>query len=306
MRDSAPLWVSLSASAIRALPFGRYQAANALARFAGPPFLAQLPSDLGRSSFVCDLRDTISREVCFTGRYEPQETQLALRLLAPGATVADVGANWGYFTLVCAYRVGPTGRVLALEPHPRLVSMLGENVTANRLPQVDVIRAAAGAAPGTMAFVGFDERGGNSGVSRAVRGTERADFESPVAALDTLLDERGVGRVDLVKLDIEGGENAALRGMSRGLADRRYRFVLLECHPQELAHAGASVDECLSSLVRAGYRGWRIDHSPSMHRRAAVQRVPTAELLVPVEDAHGGADVWPHFLWAAPDEALPE
>jgi hypothetical protein len=128
MTDRAPLWVSLSASAIRTLPFGRYHLANVLARFSPGPFRAHLPSDLGGAAFVCDLQDTISREVCFTGRYEPQETQLALRLLKPGMSVVDVGANWGYFSLVSAHCVGPTGRVLSLEPHPRLSSMLAENV----------------------------------------------------------------------------------------------------------------------------------------------------------------------------------
>ena len=306
MRDSAPLWVSLSASTIRALPFGRYHAANVLARFAGRPFLARLPSDLGRSTFVCDLHDTIAREVCFTGRYEPQETQLALRLLGPGMTVVDVGANWGYFTLVCAYRVGSTGRVLALEPHPRLVSLLGENVTANRLSHVEAIQLAAGAAAGSTPFVGFDEREGNWGVSRAARATDPVDFEARTVALDELLDERRIDRVNLVKVDIEGAEVEALQGMSAGLMGGRYRYVLLECHPHELAERRVSIDDCLSPLVRAGYRGWRIDHSPAMHRRAAARQVPTGELLTALGTGGATAEAWPHFLFAAPGEAAPE
>jgi FkbM family methyltransferase len=306
MRNSTPLWVSWSATAIRALPFGRYQAANALARFAGSPFLAQLPPDLGRSRFVCDLRDTIAREVCFTGRYEPQETQLAVRLLGYGMTVVDVGANWGYFTLICAHRVGSVGRVVALEPHPRLVSMLRENLTVNQLSHVDVIQAAAGAKAGTVAFVGFDERDGNSGISRAAQPADRVDFLSPVVAVDALLDSRGLERVDLLKLDVEGGELAALDGMSEGLTRARYRFVLLECHPHELRRGGKSVEDCLSPFVRAGYRGWRIDHSPAMHRRAAALQVPSSELLTPLDRSGSTIDVWPHFLWAAPGEILPE
>src|SRR5262249_47379079 len=102
----SPFWVSFSSSAIRAMPFGRYRLANALARFSSKPFLARLPQDLGGASFVCDLQDSIAREVCFTGRYEPQETHIARMLLQGGMTVVDVGANWGYFTLVCAHLVG--------------------------------------------------------------------------------------------------------------------------------------------------------------------------------------------------------
>jgi len=309
MRDPAPLWVSLSASAIRTLPFGRYHLANALARFAGTPFLARLPPDLGGSSFVCDLHDTISREVCFTGRYEPQETQLALRLLGPGMVVADVGANWGYFTLVCAHLVGRIGRVIALEPHPRLATMLAENVGSNALSQVEVLRVAAGAtsfgAGESRAFVGFDEQGGNWGVSRAAQGAEVPDFEAQVVALDALLDDRQAGRIDLVKIDIEGAEAEALRGMEAGLERHRYRYVLVECHPAGLAHMGASVEQCLTPLRRAGYRGWHIDHSAAMHRRAAGATVPTAELIAPIDESVLASDHWPHLLWAAPGEALP-
>jgi FkbM family methyltransferase len=306
MRDTAPLWVSWSATAIRALPFGRYHAANALVRFAGEPFLARLPPDLGGGTFACDLHDTIAREVCFTGRYEPQETQLASRLLGPGMTVADVGANWGYFTLLCAHRVGATGRVLALEPHPRLVTLLAGNVGRNGLSQVEVLRVAAGAAAGSTPFVGFDERGGNWGVSRAARGNDLTDFEAPAATLDGLLDERRLDRVDLVKIDIEGAEVDALQGMTAGLMRGRYRYALVECHPLELKERGASVGDCVAPFARAGYRAWQIDHSPEMHRRAGAGPVPVSELLSAVEPGAASSERWPHFLFAAPGEAAPE
>lgn len=307
MRDRPPVWVTLSAATIRRLPFGRYHLANALVRFAGAPFLAHLPADLGGYSFVCDLHDTISREVCFTGRYEPQETQLAMRLLGPGMVVADVGANWGYFTLVCASLVGENGRVIALEPHPRLASMLSENVADNfSVSQVvDVHRVAAGASAESKAFIGFDDHGGNWGVSRVAQGSEVPDFESRSVALDALLDDCQVGRVDLVKIDIEGAEADAIRGMAAGLDRHRYRYVLIECHPAELARIGTSLEQCLTPFRRAGYRGWHIDHSAEMHRRAASGAVPTADLLAPIDDRVLASDHWPHLLWAAPGETLP-
>jgi FkbM family methyltransferase len=304
MREQ-PFWVSCSSSAIRRLPFGRYQLANALARFAGQPFRAQLPGDLGRLSFVCDLRDTIAREVCFTGRYEPQETLLAQALLGPGMVVVDVGANWGYFTLVCAPLVTGRGRVIALEPHPRLAAMLARNVQENRLQQVAVHRVAAGARSATTAFVGFDEAGGNWGVSRAAHRAEVAEFESATVAIDAFLDDGDVGRVDLIKIDIEGAEADAIGGMADGLSRHRYRFALVECHPAELARIGRSVAECLAPFRTAGYRGWHVDHSPEMHRRAASGAVPFGELLAPIDERVLASDDWPHLLWAAPGEALP-
>jgi FkbM family methyltransferase len=307
MRDRPPVWVSLAAFAIRRLPFGRYQMANALGRFAGAPFLASLPGELGGFRFICDLHDTISREVCFTGRYEPQETQLVQRLIGPGMVVVDVGANWGYFTLVCANLVGPSGSVIALEPHPRLASMLSANIAGDiTLSEVvDAYRVAAGALAESKGFVGFDDRDGNWGVSRGARGAEVADFESQTVAIDAFLDDCQEGRVDLVKIDIEGAEADAIRGMATGIEHHRYRYVLLECHPAELARMGTSVEQCLVPFRRAGYRGWHIDHSAEMHRRAARRAVPTADLLAPIDDRVLASDQWPHLLWAAPGEALP-
>jgi FkbM family methyltransferase len=185
--------------------------------------------------------------------------------------------------------------------------MLQANVAATSFVSqvVDVHRVAAGATPGSKAFVGFDERDGNWGVSRAARDAEVPDFESRTVALDAFLDDCHVDRVDLVKLDIEGAETDVIRGMAIGLERHRYRYVILECHPVELARAGTSVEQCVAPIRRAGYRGWHIDHSADMHRRAAQGVVPTAELLAPIDDRVLASDHWPHLLWAAPGEALP-
>ena len=130
------------------------------------------------------------------------------------------------------------------------------------------------------------------------------DFASQTVAIDTFLDECKVGRVDLIKVDIEGAEGHAIRGMGDGLLRHRYRYALVEYHPAELTRIGTSVAECLAPF-RAGYRGWHIDHSPEMHRRAASGAVPAAELLAPLDERVLGSDDWPHLLWVAPGEALP-
>jgi len=305
MPDVAPAWVTLSASAVRALPFGRYRAANLLASFATGPFVMRLPEDVGGYQFVCDLRDAICREACFTGRYEPQETQIAARLLRPGMTVVDVGANWGYFTLLAAHLAGPSGRVVALEPHPALAAMLAENVRLNRLEQVEWHGAAAGRARGIAPLIGFDEAGGNWGLSQVVPSNASAGLACQVLRLDDLLDERGIDRVDLIKIDVEGSEADALAGMAERLQHARYRCVLLECHPAQLAERRTSLKECLEPLRRSGYRGWWIDHSAAMHKRAASAVVPLERMLVPFEEGWTVAAEWPHLLWLAPDQELP-
>ncbi len=220
-------------------------------------------------------------------------------MLGPGAVFVDVGANWGYFSLVAGALVGASGRVLALEPEPRLFAQLSSNVAINGLGAVTARQVAAAAAAGRMAFASFDADSDNWGTSHAVSGSAPADFQCATVALDQLLDTEGLAGVDLVKIDVEGGEPDVLDGMRAGLAAGRYRRVVVECHPAALAARGSSVGACIDRLLEAGYRVWTIDHSSAMHRRAARAAVPLAELMRLWER---GAPLgrWPHLLGTAP------
>ena len=138
-----PFSVKALSAIVRALPAGKYLAMNWLAYWPAGPFWWKLPRDVGGCMFRGDLRDLLAREVCVTGRYEPQETILLQYLLGPGHTFVDVGANWGYFTLVGASLVGPSGRVVSVEADPRACRALAANVAKNALSTVTVVEAAA-------------------------------------------------------------------------------------------------------------------------------------------------------------------
>lgn len=294
---AAPLWVRAAAALIRRAPAGRYRAAHALGRFADAPFLMPLPASLGGYTFHCDLRDTVAREACFTGRYEPQETQIAARVLRSGMTAVDVGANWGYFTLAAAHWVGTAGRVVAFEPEPRLFAMLAANLSRNDLRQVTARQIAIAACAGRLKLRAFDPIEGNWGTSHL---NDAGEIECDAAALDDRLDRERVDTVDLLKIDVEGAEADVLRGMSRGLAARRYRHVLLECHPHALDARSQTVADCIDPLVKAGYRAHVIAHTPDVHRRAAVRTLPTNELLLPYIPGARLPGAWPHFFLTAP------
>ena len=159
------------------MPVGRYWLVHQLRRFVVPPFVMRLPLELGGFAFHCDQRDSVAREVCFTGCYEPQETQLASRLLRAGDVFVDVGANWGYFTLAAAHWVGAGGRVIAFEPEPRLFALLTSNLEANRLDFVRAYRTAAAAGSGRIGFTAFQADSDNWGQSRSIVGDRPADFD---------------------------------------------------------------------------------------------------------------------------------
>ena len=296
-----PGWVTLAARVIRALPAGRYRAMNWVARRPGAPFWARLPADLGSLAFRCDLRDPLMREVCITGRYEPQETALLQQLLRPGMTFVDVGANWGYFTLAAAYLVGPAGRVVSVEADPRACRVIRTNLTRNDLAWVRLVDAAASDEPGVVSLQTYGEGNDDSGnfgvaaTTTVVEGGSR--FNIAARRLDDVLDEAGVERVDLLKMDIEGAEARALPGLRRRLSEGLIDRLILELHPAHLRDQGHSEADVVAELRRHGYKAWRIDHSPTMYRRAAAGTIPVASLLTPLTDVHELGD-WPHLLWA--------
>ena len=265
-----------------------------------------MPAEYGGALFWCDLSDAIARDACLIGAYEPPVTQVFTRLLRRGATVVDLGANWGYFTLMAAQLAGPGGRVLALEPDPRMFDLLERNVRLNGLTTFDAFPLAAGADRATRTLAGYAEGTDNRGTSRIVDEPrvpplEPRGFTVATVPVDTFLDQKGLRSVDLIKIDVEGFEDAVLEGMAAGLAGRRYRHLLIELHPALLAERGVAVDRCCARLRAAGYSGWAVNHSPSAVRRAARFRtLPLAVLITPGETVEP-TDPWPHMLWTLED-----
>jgi FkbM family methyltransferase len=262
----------------------------------------RMPAGLGGSFFVCDLRDVISREVCLAGFYEPQETSLLCRILSPGMTFVDVGANWGYFSLLAAGLVESAGRVIALEPNPRMFARLETNITRNGMTNVVLRQLAASDRVGTMTLAEYDEEGENFGISRLVEVSHptRDFFQVESCPLDALLDSIGIACVDLVKIDVEGAEDLALAGMKTGLERHRYRRLLLELHPSLLAERSKETEHVLHWLINAGYRGWSIDHSAAATRQAAYRRnKQITDYLKPLMNG-SVLDAWPHLLWLSP------
>ena len=294
-----PRWVRVAAAIIQHQPRGRYLAANWLSRRPVAPFWGRLPRDLGGIYFRCDLRDHIMREVCFTGCYEPQETALLKGMLDPGMTFVDVGANWGYFSLLASHLVGSRGRVISVEADPRARGALRANLERNRLTQVQVLEIAASDRAGTLHLQEYASGATDSGNYGLTSTTTTIDggrsFEVAAQRLDDALDEAGVDRVDVLKMDIEGAEAPALRGLERRLAGGRITHIVLEVHPYHLRDQGSSVGEVVGLLRRHGFALWTIDHSPSTARRVGAGRLDPRSTLSPLTDTTDLGS-WPHLL----------
>lgn len=216
----------------------------------------------------------IGHSILTTGVFDLAVSEMVARLVPPGGTVIDAGANVGYMTVLSAIAAGPRGRVLAFEPHPRLFDVLRRNVSS--VPAavgagVDLHNVALGDREGVAHLALPDPSEANDGTAHIVElahasapgaGRPPSDatgptptVEVPLRTLDSVLDALPDGRADVLKLDVEGFEAPALRGAGRALSEHRIRHVIFEDH----AVQGSEVVRLLRS---AGYGvlafGWSL------------------------------------------------
>ena len=146
------------------------------------------------------------------GWEEREELELLSRLLRPGDTFVDCGANIGLWSLVAAPRVGAGGRVIAFEPNPGSSRRLAEH--AEQSPVIQVHATALSAAPHTLRF----EPGEHHNLARV-------SSEGSMQVQATTLDAAVEPPVHGIKLDVEGHELEVLRGAERVLSGRPWVFV---------------------------------------------------------------------------------
>jgi FkbM family methyltransferase len=184
------------------------------------------------------------RELLESGR-ERTFVDLLRAAIPSGGTVLEAGGHIGYMTLQAARAVGPVGTVITFEPNPRTAPVIERNLEANGFSdRVSVVQLALGDAKGRHAFY-LSGGGDTSSLHRPDGETELVEVD--VTTLDAWLDP--AVRVDVVKLDIEGAEVAALRGMERTLRSATPGLVVFaECNPPMLERFGSSARELVDIL----------------------------------------------------------
>ncbi|HEX2029832.1 MAG TPA: FkbM family methyltransferase [Actinomycetota bacterium] len=175
---------------------------------------------------------------------------------APGMTVVDVGAFLGYFSLVAALEVGPGGRVLAFEPDPRDFPWLERNVALNGMGDriTPLLRAAVDRQGTTRLFLAEGDQSQTS-----IYPGENRDQGIEVACTSVDV-ELGGEPAGLIKIDVEGAELRALRGMERTLeAAGRDVTLFVEWNPGALLDAGEPPDAVPRRLEELGFKVRMID-----------------------------------------------
>jgi FkbM family methyltransferase len=188
------------------------------------------------------------RGALFNPDYNIEELDFLRSQTPAGGMFVDVGANAGTYALPLAHHVGPSGRVIAVEPHPVMVARLAFNQAASASGNVALVAAAAGDADGELMIETDHENYGASHVYPDASARSDA-IRVPAMRLLRILRDQNVTKIDSLKIDVEGYEDRVLIGFFRDAPSALWpRAVAIE-------HLSRDdwLDDCLADMLARGY-----------------------------------------------------
>ena len=202
-----------------------------------------------------DMQDPgISRTLLLFGRRELEHKLILHKVLRPGMTVLDIGANIGYYAIMESQWVGPHGKIVAVEPSPNNIKLLQRNVDLNRCKNVQVFQGAISDRCETRDF--YMARSSNLNTFHNT-GSGVHDLTGDTISVTTHTVEtimHGIGKPDLLRMDVEGHEVEILAGMLPAIEQGRLNpMIIFETHITRY-HEGHDMKSILTRIFNAGYR----------------------------------------------------
>ena len=190
------------------------------------------------------------------GTYEPKNVEAIQKTVRENDVAYDVGAHVGYFTVLMGDIVGSEGKVIAFEPRGLNLGYLQKHVSVNNCENIRIISKALG-----------DHSGHAKLETRTGSGTgyvsDTGDEEIEITSIDELVDSGALPPPTFLKIDVEGGEMAVLRGAQKVIASQRPRMILA-------THGDAIDAEC-----RALLRDWNYDMQDIDHESGTKEMIVT-------------------------------
>jgi FkbM family methyltransferase len=229
----------------------------------------------------------IGRSLRFYGEFAGDEVDSLLALARPGDHALDLGANIGFHTLGLARKVGPSGRVTAVEPQRYCFQLLSANVTLNQHATVHCLRAAVGDSPGQCTVPVHEPTARhNAGATEVSLGAGQGPTDQvPLVTVDSL----GLTRCDIIKIDTEGFEDRVVSG-ARATIAAHAPVLFIEVHDRDKLQR-------LAGFLKP--RGYGLTLHNTYFFRAANPNGETASLFAP--KAGGSA-----LIALPPGRSLPE
>ncbi|MFH0869460.1 MAG: FkbM family methyltransferase [archaeon] len=198
--------------------------------------------------------------------FEPFESKTIMDNVKEGDVVIDIGANLGFYTLLLARKVGPKGKVYAFEPDTEMFALLKKNVKANGFRNVKLFPMAVYDRSKTLSFSGYSSDVDSGFVSK--EGARKVKAVS----IDSLFANK---RVDFIKMDIEGSEGMAFKGMVKTARKNPKIRIVTEFFPHLLKNHSVNNDRFYDLLKKEGFKLWDMDEE----RRKLVPLLKRSEVV---------------------------
>jgi FkbM family methyltransferase len=223
----------------------------------------------------------IQRQLYFWGGYEQNYCKYWISLCRTSNNIFDVGANVGLYSLLAA-EANPEASIHAFEPTQEMLDIAKANVRLNNFQNIRINPVAVGYPTGNGVLRDCrGDNGTNEGMNYVVRTGENPQITDrliTVVALDDYCHDNGIDRIDLLKIDIEGGEYDALVGAKALLKSKSIGCLFIEFIEWAAARSGHSGDDITRLLVAAGYLIYRL--TPGGLVEVDLEEVPNGENLL--------------------------
>ncbi len=209
-------------------------------------------ADLPDFRIFSDINDSAVGKFVRENIYEHDVTTVFRRLLRPGMSVLDIGANIGYYAMLSASIVGPKGCVFAVEPNHQNVKLLEASRRLNMFGQMIVLPFAAAASAGVMVLTTSYSTGTTSAPPEEITALLNARIVSCVA-LDSIVPEKQ--HIDLIKIDVDGAEYKAMLGCEQ---------IITRCRPAIISEFAPGLLPGISGIGGEDYLRWFGRHNYSI------------------------------------------
>ncbi len=197
----------------------------------------------------------------YHGIWEPELTNLAMRILRGGATVIDVGANIGYYTCLFSKIVGASGSVHSFEPVPWSFEQLSRNVALNKMWNVVLNNLALLSKAGEVTIHMYPGPDPGQDSIGGFPGPNIKQLRVSAVSLDDYVAAHNLKRPDFIKLDVEGAEPAVIEGGKQTLQNENAPDMVVEANPLRLRSLGFTPKYLYSLLDSLGYSLFVVERS---------------------------------------------
>jgi FkbM family methyltransferase len=197
-----------------------------------------------------------SLNLSISGIYEPFQTSLVEQWIKPGDIVLDIGANIGYYTLIFARLAGTNGHIYAFEPEPNSFNILSENVAGNHYTNITLFQKAVSSEDRKVRF--FSDPYSNLDHRLYPYNKKERGMSVDAVRLDSLPEFLDT-KINFIKMDIQGAEYAALKGMTHLLENNPRVILICEFWPSGLEKFGTPPQDLFTLLIDLGFELREID-----------------------------------------------